>query len=159
MVCGGILKDSSRTLEECPSTWQTSPRLGSPPGCDFCVLLTEGARRARTPRLVKCFTQRRKGRKEYFQEIARKLLRRRSPPVYRGRGPRSGEGVLNTRRMAYSSLLSPHFFRTPSPPRRSPPPINRGRAPSGLFYTPQGLLTTTYYLLLTTYYLLLTTDY
>ena len=68
---------------------------------------------------------------------------RRSSPVYRGRGPRSGDGVQNTRRTV--KTINDLLFSTPSPPRRSPPPINRGRAPSG-FNTPHGLLTPNYFL-------------
>ena len=82
-----------------------------------------------------------------------------SPPVYRGRGPRSGEGVQKQRYENLSKwgyilifdcgevVKNTHSMQTthytlllhPLTAKRSPPPINRGRAPSGLF-SPSGYL-------------------
>ena len=93
-----------------------------------------------------------------FKRLHRSYSGRRSPPVYRGRGPRSGEGVRNTPRMATSnySLLTPHFFRHPLTAKAVPSPYKLGESAVRSFFTHRkgySLLPTTYYLLPTTYYL------
>ena len=62
-------------------------------------------------------------------------------PLFIGGGDRlGGEGVLNTPRMAYSSLLTPNFFRTPSPAKLVPSPYKQGEsAIRNIFFTPSPL--------------------
>ena len=67
---------------------------------------------------------------------------RRSPPVYRGRGPLKavrgcGERMpICTPNKVLYIVLHAHYYtvaRHPLTTMWSPPPINRGRAPSGTF--------------------------
>ena len=71
--------------------------------------------------------------------------------LFIGGGDRlGGEGVLNTRSMAYSSLLSPHFFRHPLTAKAVPSPYKQGESAVRTFL--HSARVTTYYLLLTTSY-------